>query len=71
MQKPTTLPRSGDDLKRLVQVVLMCEGNDVNPRVLSRAIVRRDKVVQLIQTLKDNGHPAYKTSDMDEVSPPH
>ena len=66
MGKQVSLPRTGEDLRRVVQVVLL-GGDKVNPHVLSQATVRKEIVVQLIQEMIDKGHPAYRDYDMEQV----
>ena len=64
------LPRTGDDLRDLVSIILKtCEED--SPKSMSafihQAVVRRHVVVMLIENAKMRGHKAYKSIDMQKV----
>lgn len=57
--KPPQLPRTGDSLREAVQVLLMKQGEKVEPEVIKQATVRRDVVVELIREMHDRQHREY------------
>ena len=62
------LPRTGQRLSELVQVVLMAQGETFDERIVSQATVRRNVVVKLIQCLHDRGHRNYVGLNMADVT---
>ena len=61
------LPRTGKDLHEIVQVVIMAQDGKVDAKAISQATVRRDVVIELIETMKNYGHRNYVDIDMEDV----
>ena len=69
--KQVSLPRTGTELANVVSVLLKtANGDDTEKdvtKLIHQCVVRRDVVVQLIETLHERGHRAYKHVNMKEV----
>ena len=65
------LPRSGIELANVVSILLKSAGGDndkkAHAKLIHQATVRRHIVVRLIEEMKQRGHKAYVTLDMDQV----
>ena len=69
--KQVSLPRTGKELVNIVSVLLKtASGDDTDKditKLIHQCVVRRDIVVQLIETMHERGHRAYKHVNMKEV----
>ena len=69
--KQVSLPRTGTQLADVVSVLLKTAAGDDTEKDVAKLIhqctVRRHIVVELIRTMKDRGHRAYKHVNMDQV----
>ena len=69
--KQVSLPRTGTHLVDVVSVLLRTAAGDDTEKdvakLIHQCIVRRHIVVELIQTMKERGHRAYKQVDMEQV----
>ena len=69
--KQASLPRTGTQLADVVSVLLKtAAGDDTEQdvaKLIHQCIVRRHIVVELIRTMKERGHRAYKHVDMEQV----
>ena len=66
-----SLPRTGTDLADVVSVLLKTAAGDDTEKdvakLIHQCVVRRRIVVELIRTMKERGHSAYKHVHMDHV----
>ena len=60
------LPRSGEDIAKVVRILLKSAG-PLPASLIVQATVRRAVVVELIEDGKRRGHPSYAHVDMSEV----
>jgi len=60
------LPRSGEDLCKIVRILLKSSG-PLPASLIAQATVRRAVVVELIEDGKRRGHPSYQHVNMTEV----
>ena len=60
------LPRSGEDIQQVVQVLLK-SGGTLPASLIAQATARRAVVVELIEDAKRRGHPSYASLDMAHV----
>ena len=69
--KQVSLPRTGIHLADVVSVLLKTAAGDDTEKdvakLIHQCVVRRHIVVELIRTMKERGHTAYKHVDMDQV----
>ena len=69
--KQVSLPRTGTHLADVVSVLLKTTAGDDTEKdvakLIHQCLVRRHIVVELIQTMKERGHTAYKHVDMAQV----
>ncbi|CAE7580167.1 unnamed protein product [Symbiodinium sp. CCMP2592] len=67
----TLLPRSGEDLRKYVSVILKSRDKDIRAEdvkhLVHQATVRRHVVVMLIQNAVRREHPAYKHVDLEAM----
>jgi len=70
MDDPTNvmLPRTGEELSKIVVVTLMYMGDEPDAKIMSKSTVRRGVVLELIQSMILRGHRKYAHLDMSLVA---
>ena len=61
------LPNTGTALQEMVQVVLMTQGEQMDPEIVSQATIRREVVILLINEMIKRGHREYKDYQIKDV----
>lgn len=62
------LPRWGDDLSKVVQVVLTSVNEEEERlHLITTSTVRRAVVVNLIEAMVERGHPEYREFNMEDI----